>query len=272
MMNGIDVSKWQGVIDWNKVKASGVKFAIIRAGYGIQIDPRFEQNYAGATAAGLHVGAYWYSYALNNIAAAIEAECCKRTLAGKRFEMPIYYDIEEHNQLVKSAAFVSALITTFCTEMEKAGYFTGFYMSRSPLQNKTTEDVRKRFAIWAAEYATRLNYSGTVGMWQKSASGNVYGISGNVDLDECYIDYPSIIRNGVFNGFSNGQAAENVNSVNSATAANAEATEPKTYVIQRGDTLSRIAKRYGVTVEKIVVANNIKNPNRIYAGQTIKIP
>lgn len=177
-MNGIDISKWQGAIDWNKVKASGVKFVIIRAGYGIQVDPRFEQNYAGATAAGLHVGAYWYSYALNNSAAAIEAECCKRTLADKRFEMPIYYDIEEHDQLVKSMAFVSGLITTFCTEMEKAGYFAGFYMSRSPLQNKTTEDVRKRFAIWAAEYASRLNYSGTVGMWQKSASGNVYGISG----------------------------------------------------------------------------------------------
>lgn len=95
---------------------------------------------------------------------------------------------------------------------------------------------------------------------------------GNVDLDECYIDYPSIIRNGGFNGFSNGQTEPVGNSVNSATAANAEATEPKTYVIQRGDTLSSIAKRYGVTVKKIVVANNIKNPNRIYAGQTIKIP
>lgn len=272
MMNGIDVSKWQGAIDWNKVKASGVKFVIIRAGYGIQVDPRFEQNYAEATAAGLRVGAYWYSYALNNSAAATEAECCKRTLAGKRFEMPIYYDIEEHNQLVKSAAFVSGLITTFCTEMEKVGYFTGFYMSRSPLQNKTTEDVRKRFAIWAAEYASRLNYSGTVGMWQKSATGMVYGISGNVDLDECYIDYPSIIKNGGFNGFSKGQTEPEENSVNSVEAEKPELKMAVYYTIKAGDTLSKIAKNYKTTVSAIVEANKIKDKNKIYAGQTIKIP
>lgn len=272
MMNGIDVSKWQGVIDWKKVKASGVKFAIIRAGFGIQIDPRFEQNYAGATAAGLHVGAYWYSYALNNSAAAIEAECCKRTLAGKRFEMPIYYDIEEYNQLVKSAAFISGLITTFCTEMEKTGYFAGFYMSRSPLQNKTTDDVRKRFAIWAAEYAARLNYSGAVGMWQKSATGMVYGIYGNVDLDECYIDYPSIIRNGGFNGFSKGTTEPGGNSVNSAEDTKTTVSEGVVYTIKAGDTLSKIAKKYKTTVSALVEANGIKDKNKIYAGQTIKIP
>lgn len=272
MMNGIDVSKWQGAIDWEKVKASGVKFVIIRAGYGVQIDPRFEQNYTGATAAGLHVGAYWYSYALSTDQAQKEAAACIRALRGKRFSMPIYYDIEERNQLVKSAAFVSGLITTFCTEMEKAGYFAGFYMSRSPLQNKTTEDVRKRFAIWAAEYATRLNYSGTVGMWQKSATGMVYGIYGNVDLDECYIDYPSIIKNGGFNGFSKGTTEPGGNSVNSAENTKTTVSEGVVYTIKAGDTLSKIAKKYKTTVSALVEANGIKDKNKIYAGQKIKIP
>lgn len=271
-MQGIDVSKWQGVIDWKKVKASGVDFVIIRAGYGTNVDPRFSVNYAGAEAAGLHVGAYWYSYALSKQAAEIEAECCKRTLAGKSFEMPIYFDVEERNQLVKSAAFVSALVTTFCMELEKAGYFVGLYMSRSPLQTKTTEDVRRRFAIWAAEYNTRLNYSGAVGMWQKSSSGKVYGINGNVDLDECFVDYPKIIKNGGFNGFSRGEDAAGGNSENTAAVEKPELKRATYYTVKKGDTLSAIAKRYKTTVSALVKANGIKDKNKIFEGQKIKIP
>lgn len=272
MMNGIDVSKWQGVIDWNKVKAAGVDFVIIRAGYGSSVDPKFEANYTGAKAAWLPVGAYWYSYALSKQAAQIEAECCQRVLSGKSFEMPIYYDVEERDQLTKSASFVSALITTFCESMEKAGYFAGFYMSRSPLQTKTTGEVKKRFVIWAAEYGARLNYSGAVGMWQKSSTGKVYGISGNVDLDECYIDYPKIIKNGGFNGFSKGDSSSAGNSGNSPVEDAKQQSGAREYVVKKGDTLSGIAKRYGKSVSELVKANNIKNPNRIYAWQKIKIP
>lgn len=283
MMNGIDVSKWQGTaIDWKKVKASGVDFVIIRAGIGTATDRTFETNYKGATAAGLHVGAYWYSYALSESAARSEAAACIKALNGKRFSMPIYYDIEERNQLSKSAVFVSGIITAFCTAMENAGYFTGFYMSRSPLQTKTTEDVRKRFSIWAAEYNTRLNYNGTVGMWQKSDKGKVAGISGNVDLDECYIDYPKIIKNGGFNGFSKGQAATGTNSVNSNKDVSGSVSEGKTetktqpeqviYTVKTGDTLTAIAKKYKTTVSELVKVNQIKDKNKIYTGQKIKIP
>lgn len=276
MMNGIDVSKHNGTIDWKNVKSAGIDFVIIRAGYSLYTDPKFAANYNGATEAGLHVGAYWYSYAESTDQVKREAAACVRALQGKRFDMPIYFDIEEKRQLARGAAFVSGMISAFCAEIENAGYFAGVYMSRSAYQTHTTVEVKKRFSAWVAEWSSKLNYSGAVGMWQKSDKGRITGISGNVDLDECYIDYPSIIKNGGFNGFSKAQAAENGNSVNSATEVKATevgaATEPKIYVIQRGDTLSRIAKRYGVTVEKLVVANNIKNPNRIYAGQTIKIP
>lgn len=271
-MQGIDVSKWQGAIDWKKVKASGVEFAIIRAGYGKTVDLRFSENYAGATAAGLPVGAYWYSYALSTAEAEAEAAACIRAISGKRFEMPIYFDVEEQNQLVKSADFVSGLVTTFCTALERAGYFAGLYMSRSPLQRKITPEVAKRFAIWAAEYNTRLNYSGAVGMWQKSATGKVNGISGRVDLDECYIDYPSIIKKAGLNGFSKGTTEPGGNYVNSVEAEKPELKRAVYYTIVRGDTLTAIAKRYKTTVSALVKANNIKNPDKIRAGQKIKIP
>lgn len=275
MMNGIDVSKWQGSVNWDKVKASGVDFVIIRAGIGKTVDPKFEANYKGATTAGLNVGAYWYSYALSEAAARDEAAAFIRTISGKRFEMPVYMDVEEKNQLAKSAGFVSALITAFCTEMEKAGYFAGFYMSRSPLQTRTTEEVRKRFCIWVAEYNKRLNYTGTVGIWQKSDTGKVSGISGNVDLDECYIDYPKIIKNGGFNGFSNDQGEQDTTSGNldqGAPATDQDAKKEVIYTVVKGDTLTKIAKKYKTTVKKLVELNGIKDPDKIYGGQKIKIP
>ena len=98
MMKGIDVSKWQGKIDWQRVEASGIEFAIIRAGYGNsanQKDSFFERNYLGAKTAGLHVGAYWYSYANSFREATLEAKAFQRVIAGKQFDMPVYFDMEE---------------------------------------------------------------------------------------------------------------------------------------------------------------------------------
>lgn len=276
MMNGIDVSKWQGTaINWNSVKAAGIEFVIIRAGIGRAKDACFETNYKNAVAAGLHVGAYWYSNALSNAEAEAEAAAAISAISGKRFDMPIYFDIEGQNQLVKSMSFVSGLITAFCAKLESAGYFAGFYMSRSPLQYKVNADTLKRFAIWAAEYNTRLNYTGAVGMWQKTDKGRVAGISGNVDLDECYVDYPTIIKNGGFNGFSKGDTTASSDSGNTVTDVAAEVPEVQRaeyYTIQKGDTLTAIAKKYKTTVEKLAEVNGIKNKNRIYAGTKIKIP
>lgn len=271
-MQGIDVSKWQGTINWPAVKAAGIEFVIIRAGYSRTTDPFFVRNYAGATAAGLHVGAYWYSYALSNTEAAAEAAACLATIKGRQFDMPIYYDIEERNQLVKSAAFVSGLIATFCTELEKAGYFAGLYMSRSPLQTKTTNEVKTRFAIWAAEYSTRINYSGAVGMWQNTSKFWVNGINGNVDHDFCYVDYPKIIKKAGLNGFPRGGDAAGGNSENTPKQDAGTAPAGVVYVVKKGDTLTAIAKRYKTTVSALVKANNIKDKNKIFEGQKIKIP
>lgn len=105
---GIDVSVWQGDIDFAKVKANGIDFVIIRAGYGkltSQKDKYFEQNYSRAKAAGLHVGAYWYSYAQSADDAKKEAQTCISVLKGKQFDYPVYFDIEEKSQLNKGKDF-----------------------------------------------------------------------------------------------------------------------------------------------------------------------
>ena len=204
-IKGIDVSQWQGDIDFGKVRSAGVDFVIIRAGYGRYIsqkDPYFEQNYARAKSAGLNVGAYWYSYAESEADARAEAAVCMEAIRGKQFEYPIYFDLEEQSQFSRGKAFCSALVTAFCGEMEKAGYFAGLYISRSPLQTYITSEVAERYALWVAEYGSKCNYGGAYGMWQYTSTGKVSGVNGACDCDYAYTDYPSIIKNGGFNGFA----------------------------------------------------------------------
>ena len=264
MVKGIDVSQWQGNIDFNKVARSGINFVIIRAGFGKYInqkDPYFEQNYQRAKAAGLNVGAYWYSYADSMESAIEEAALCMRVLEGKTFEMPIYFDLEEPSQFSRGRAFCDSIVKAFCNGLEKNGYFAGLYISRSPLQNYISSDVAKRYALWIAEYNSRLNWSGDVGIWQYSSSGKVSGISGDVDLDECYIDYPKIIKEGGFNGFEKKKKP----------VVNSDDKKRVTYIVKSGDTLSAIAARYGTTWAKIAADNKIPNPNLIYPGQKLVI-
>ena len=203
-IKGIDVSQYQTNIDFDKVKKAGYSYVIIRAGFGRYInqkDPYFEQNYTRAKKAGLNVGVYWYSYATSEADAANEAAVCLEVIKGKQFEYPIYFDLEEQAQFSRGKAFCSALVTAFCSELEKAGYFAGLYISRSPLQQYITADVASRYALWIAEYGNKCNYNGTYGMWQYSSEGKVSGISGNVDLDICYIDYPKAIKEKGLNGY-----------------------------------------------------------------------
>lgn len=276
MLKGIDVSKWQGQIDFNAVKRSGVDFVIIQAGYGksvTQKDPYFEQNYARAKAAGLKVGAYWFSYALTPNEAAEEARTCAAVIANKQFDFPIYYDLENEPKskyfpFVTGKTNCTNMVKAFCLELEKLGYFVGLYISRSPLQTHITKEVADRFALWLAEYGSKLNYSGKYGIWQRSSTGRVVGIIGNVDIDEAVIDYSTIIKNGGFNGYPKKQTEKPVEEPKPAPAE----SEYIDYDIQKGDTLTHIAKAFGTTVAKLKEINKIKNANLIYAGDIIKIP
>ena len=216
MTKGIDVSKHNGTIDWKKVKADGIDFAILRAGLGrlaSQKDDKFEENYANAKAAGIAVGAYWYSYATTVDEAKEEARACIEVLKGKQFEYPIWFDQEEKSILDTGKANCSAMIRAFCDELEKSGYWAGLYTSRAFLASHVTDDIKSRYSLWVAEWGDKLNYAGTVGIWQHSSTGSVSGISGNVDLDVSYKDFPTMIKSKGLNGFGKAAASSEPNTV-----------------------------------------------------------
>ena len=206
-VKGIDVSQWQESIDFVKVKKAGYKFVIIRCNNwdnsvnGVVKDSFFEENYRKAKAAGLDVGAYYFTWQTDANGAKYDAELCMEFIKGKQFEYPIYFDLEWQKAFAKGRLTCSSMVETFCDTLEKAGYFAGLYISRSPLQTYITSSVANRYALWVAEYGSKCNYGGAYGMWQYTSEGNVPGINRSVDLDECYVDYPTIIKAAGLNGY-----------------------------------------------------------------------
>ena len=172
-----------------------------------------EKHYAAAKKAGLNVGAYWYCYALTIQEAKQEANAFIRTLNGKQFEMPVYYDIEERKTFNTGKANVSNIVTVFCTALEDAGYYCGIYGGQELAQNYMTAAQTTRYAFWLAQYLRNPRYDGQYGMWQFGVAGAglgnnpsgvkyVPGVPGQCDLDYCYVDYPTIIKQRGRNGFS----------------------------------------------------------------------
>ena len=214
---GIDVSEWQGVIDWAKAKAGGVKFAILRAGIANRADKCFTTNYAACENAGIPVGAYWYCTATTVADAKAQAKKFLQTISGKKFAYPVYMDLEEPAQFALGKANCSELVDAFLTVLEQAGYFAGLYCSTSYLQQYLTDSIRNRYAIWVAQYYTSCTYDGDYGIWQYNVAGNaeydiigqksIPGIVGECDMDYCYTDYPSIIKQAGLNGFAKNATA-----------------------------------------------------------------
>ena len=197
---GIDVSKWQGDIDYNKVKASGVQFVIIKAGEKNFVDGKFEQNYQRATAAGLSVGAYWFTHATTEADMKAEAETCMAKIAGKRFDYPIYCDFEMNTQLALPKATQEKLLCTWMETLKAKKWYGGIYMSKAHLQKLSNATIGK-YPVWVAQYYSRCTYTGSYGMWQNSSTGKIAGISGNVDTDISYVYYPDYIKRGGYNGY-----------------------------------------------------------------------
>ena len=206
MKTGIDVSKHNGVIDWAKVKAAGVEFAIIRAGYGkviSQKDAQFERNYAGANEQGIPVGAYWFIGPNCITKADGEADAARflKLLKGKQFEYPVYVDIEPPLKPANRKYNTDAVIA-FCEYMEKAGYYTGVYGSTYSTFQSLVDDSRlTSYAHWVAQYANSCTYWDNYGIWQYTSDGYVNGIGGRCDMNYCYVDYPSKIKAKGMNGF-----------------------------------------------------------------------
>ena len=131
-----------------------------------------------------------------------------QVLHGKQFAYPIYFDLEEKKQFALGKQVCSEMVEAFCSTLEQAGYYAGLYCSTFYLENYVTESVRNRYTVWCADYTSECGYSGDYGIWQKGC-GTISGINGNVDLDECYIDYPTIIKNAGLNGFAKNATTTN---------------------------------------------------------------
>lgn len=205
MMNGIDVSKWQGSkIDWAKVKAAGIDYAILRAGYGSYIsqkDPTFERNYAECKRLGIPVGVYWYVYAKTLDGIKQEVKTLLEAIKGKQFEYPIYLDIENEAQASMTKAALTQMIETGCTALEQAGYFAGVYTYTSFASYMDYAGLAKKYTMWLADYRKNYNTTLTRDMHQYTSTGNVAGIGGRVDCNRAYVDFPAIIRAAGKNGF-----------------------------------------------------------------------
>lgn len=194
----IDLSKWNGAVDFAKVKASGIDGVIIRTGFGVkspkQVDRRFEEYYAKAKAAGLYVGAYHYSYAKDVAGAVKEAEFMLELLKGKSFELPVYGDFEEQGKLSK--ALCTEMVKAFCDRLEAAGAWAGVYSYDTFFRDKLTADIPKRYTAWVARVENvfpKCVPQGNIGIWQYSWKGCIDGIKGDVDMDFCYRNFPDII-------------------------------------------------------------------------------
>lgn len=182
----IDVSTWQGSIDFNKVKSAGYNYVIIRAGYGkekSQKDNMFETNYKKAKSAGLKVGAYWFSYAMSPSTATAEADACLSCIKGKKFELPVYYDMEYQPAMSTSNSNYTKMAVNFCNKLKSNGFKSGVYSSASVydylLNRKTLKN--NGISIWNAEWYIKPSI--TCDVWQYSEKGQVNGISASVDMN-----------------------------------------------------------------------------------------
>lgn len=217
---GIDVSKWNQEIDWEAVSDAGIEFAIIRCGYrgastgALVIDPRFEENIRGAIDAGIPVGVYFFTQALDEVEAVEEASMVIRLIEDYDVDYPVFLDSESTGGKGRADNLDSDERTrahrAFLQTIEAAGYETGVYASRNWLNDRLDMTRLSDYRVWLAEYADVPAYDKYYDMWQYTSKGTVDGISTNVDLNLCYMSIDTSINHsknaagysGVVNGDS----------------------------------------------------------------------
>ncbi|MDP4121324.1 MAG: glycoside hydrolase family 25 protein, partial [Bacillota bacterium] len=206
---GIDVSASNGVVDWNAVKATGVKFAMLRLGFGSdmtsQDDSQFARNVSECERLGIDWGAYLYSYALNPTDAQSEAKHALRLLKGKKPTLPIAFDMEDadgykHKHGMPSNAAIVDICNTFLSALTKSGYYVALYASLSWLDNQLNSSVLASYDKWVAQWNSTCQYTHGFGIWQDSDNIKINGHT--FDDDIFYREYPAIIKNGGYNGWT----------------------------------------------------------------------
>ena len=310
MSYGIDVSAWQKGFDLNYAKAEGFTYAIIKAGgadAGRYKDSQFENFYKQATEKGFKVGAYYFGCAFSVEAAIQEANYFISYLSGKRI-VHVYYDVEG-KMLNQGYQHLTEIITAFCQTMINAGYACGIYTSESQFNSRFNDSAVAIYPHWVARYAKsapKLKSGAPIEIWQYGGSVNYLRspkINGKtIDQDIINIDWvdpdsqpltnevtiPQYTKtvdelaqevlaglwgNGIIRKMKLTNAGYDYQAVQKKVdeIVGRRKVSKKTYIVVKGDTLSKIAKRYNTTVDALVKANNIKNKNIIHVGQELVI-
>lgn len=305
-MKIIDVSEHQGTIDWGAVKCAGVDGAIIRAGYGRgNVDDMFQSNINGAIDAGIeHLGVYWFSYAFTVDMARQEAQYCNDIIQKykSRLDLGVFFDWEydskryaDNNGIYVNKQLVTEMNRYFCRKITDLEYIAGYYLNYDYFQNYIDTSQLKEYRKWYAWYnASKPN---SCFLWQYTSSGTVEGIMGNVDINELMEDIATteqpaatpaaeerksnqdIAKEVIEGKWGNGyerktrltKAGYNYSDIQEIVNNMLQVNTAEVYVVKAGDTLWDIAQQHGTTVAKLAAKNNIKNPNKIYAGQKLYV-
>ena len=305
-MRVVDVSQFNGAIDFGKLEQ--VEGVIIRAGYRgygktarLVEDKNFKTNLKGAVSKGYKVGVYFVTQAITENEAISEAQFVLNLVKDYDLALPIYFDSENGNagkgradqgKLTKQQRTVIAL--AFCKEITKYGYKAGIYASQSWFNDCFILNDLKAYSIWVAKYSD-TKPSIYYNAWQYTSKGKVAGISGNVDLstfeeskEEAKPQPKKKTNEEIADEVIAGKWGNGAERLGKLTLAGynpseiqkivneklGKSTAPQTttyYTVKSGDTLAKIAKKYNTTVYKLVQLNGIKNPNKIYVGQRLKV-
>lgn len=204
---GIDVSTWQGYIDWERVRESGVEFAMIREGFGRkcprQVDKWFHTNINNAHRSGIPCGIYHFSYAQNPDEAAQEADFCLENIRGYKLEYPVAFDIEYNKRKALGRRVLTDICKAFCQKMRQNGYYVTIYTNPDWIRNFLNKgELFYGYDLWLAQYRS-LRTTFECGIWQYTSLGEIEGVGSkkHTDLDLCWFDYPLIVKEAHLNGF-----------------------------------------------------------------------
>lgn len=260
----LDISKYQPAVDYSAV-AGEVEGVILRCGYtgwgdanDCRADECFEKHYAGFKAAGVPVGAYYYSAADTLEKAREEAAFCRQLLAGKQLELPVYYDLEEpHRMEGLSRAQLTAQAEAWAEVMEEAGYFVGIYANTSWFSQKLDHArLAEKYTLWLADYRAQPDTKLRRDLHQYTSAGRVSGIDGPVDLSRIERgDLLTVVKSSGRNGWSTASAAS--------------------YTVRAGDSWWKIAAEQlgsGARMEELAAANGCTTGDTIHPGQVLVLP
>ncbi len=258
MKKGIDVSSYQGEINWEETKKY-IDFAILRCGWGnntkSQDDVKFERNASECERLSIPYGVYLFSYATNLNMAESEAEHTLRLIKDKQLEYPVFLDVEERDQLTLPKEKLVDIVNHYCEKIESAGYYVGIYASLSTLNGILNDEKLSKYDKWVAEWGKDFSYRGSSGLWQYTDHDKIPGIESRVDGDKAFYDYPEIIRK---NGLNHLEEKENV-SLKYKKGDTAYLNGPL-YKDENGTTIKKMYQNKKVTIQDTNQQKGINAP------------